>query len=193
MEQSSEPKKSQVTDYAEWAEFDREQAEAFLLRLDEAAEYWTFQTFDDDKARKDKRLARVINDTLEGAWPQLVTMSRQGCGIFVTVNETDGAGRKLGNMRRIRAVWHEDDHGVPREFPLSPDMTVVSSPGKFHRYWLVSDDMTTCEFRGVMDTLVRKYGGDPDAKGLSRVLRLPGFPNRKPAYGPVPHMVRMVD
>lgn len=167
-----------------------EMAWEFLERLDESAESWTFQTFDDYKQRKDPKLARVINGDFEKVWPQLYEMSLCGAGVFVTVNETDGNGRKLTNMRRIRAVWHEDDEGIPRQFPLSPDIVVSSSPGKFHRYWLVRDELTTCQFRTVMECLVRVYGSDRNAKDLARVLRLPGFYNRK--Y-PQPHLVRLMD
>jgi len=164
----------------------------FLALLDESAERWTFQTFDDDKKRKDPSLARVINGTLEDAAEELMALSRRGAGVFVTVNETDGQGRKIGNIRRIRSVWHEDDEGVPRTFPIAPSILVASSAGKVHRYFLVEDDMTTCQFRGVMTTLVEDYGSDPNAKDLARVMRLPGFPNQKPEYA-APFMVRMLD
>lgn len=162
----------------------------FLDRLDESAESWTFQTFDDFKHRKDPKLACVINGDFDRVWPQLYELSQCGAGVFVTVNETDGNGRKLNNMRRIRAVWHEDDEGVPRTFPLRPDMVVSSSPGKFHRYWLIEGQASTCQFRSVMECLVHVHGSDRNAKDLTRVLRLPGFYNRK--Y-PQPHLVRLMD
>lgn len=171
---------------------DLAQAAEFLALLDESAGAWTFQTFDDDKRRKDKRLAQIINAPLEDAAEELSALSRRGAGVFVTVNETDGKGRKVANIRRIRAVWHEDDEGVPRAFPLAPSIQVASSAGKFHRYWLVEDDLTTCQFRGVMNTLVEDYGSDPNAKDLARVMRLPGFPNQKTAYA-APFVVRLLD
>lgn len=171
---------------------DLAQTGEFLALLDELAETWTFQTFDDDKQRKDKRLAQVIHASLEDAAEELIALSRRGAGVFVTVNETDGKGRKIGNIRRIRAVWHEDDQGVPRDFPLVPSIQVASSAGKFHRYWLVADDMTTCQFRGVMNALVEDYGSDPNAKDLARVMRLPGFPNQKREYA-APFLVRLLD
>jgi len=169
---------------------DRAAAERFLLLLDESAEQWTFQTFDDNKARKDGTLARVINGSLEDCYWELVSLNEIGAGVFVTVNQTDGRGRKVENIRRIRAVWHEDDAGRSMRFPLTPDITVASSPGKFHRYWLV-DGLTTCQFRQVMETMIHTYGSDPNAKDLARVLRLPGFYHKKDPSRPF--LVRIVD
>jgi hypothetical protein len=33
----------------------------------------------------------------------------------------------------------EDDHGHGGPFPLDPSLVVESSPGHFHRYWIVAD------------------------------------------------------
>lgn len=162
---------------------DFEEAERFLTALDETAEAFTFQSFDDDKTRKDKRMAVILSGTFDTHREHLARFNGHGAGIFVTVNETDGRGRKLENIVRVRAVWHEDDQGQPREFPLPPHITVESSSGKYHRYWLV-DGLSLEQFRGVMETLVRAYGSDPNAKDPARVLRLPGFLHLKDAATP---------
>jgi len=72
---------------------------------------------------------------------------------------------------------------------------VETSPGRYHRYWLVAGDWPADEqgrrdFAGVMACMVANYGSDKGAKDISRVLRLPGFQHRKnPAE---PHIVRIV-
>jgi hypothetical protein len=168
---------------------DFSQAERFLAILDETAERFTFQTFDDDKQRKDKRLASVLTGSLEECWKRLVALNRQGAGVFVTVNETDGKGRKLENITRIRAVWHEEDYPCGKEFPIEPHMLIESSPGKHHRYWLVSG-LQKDEFAGVMERMIQDYRSDPNVKDIARVLRVPGFFHQKdPAK---PFMVRIV-
>ena len=53
-------------------------------------------------------------------WPDLVELNLQGAGIFVTVNATDGRGRKKENIARIRAVWQEDDVGNAPALPCEP-------------------------------------------------------------------------
>jgi hypothetical protein len=166
---------------------DQRQAVDHLLALDETAETFTFQTFDDNRRRKDKRLARILHGTLIDVWPELERLNRKGAGIFVTVNETDGTGRRLANIVRARAVFQEDD-GAGKPLPLEPHLLIESSPGKYHRYLLV-EDLALDEFDAVQRVLVEDYGSDPNAKDRARVLRLAGFYHRKGA----PHLVRIVE
>ena len=162
-------------------------AEHFLTQLDEAAEYWTFQTFDDDGRRKDPGLARIIHGAMEEHSETLSDLNQRGAGVFVTINETDFRGRKRGNIQRVRAVWQEDD-GAGTHLPLEPHIVVESSPGKYHRYIFV-DGLELDEHRSVQQVLVDRYGSDPCAKDVSRVLRLPGFYHRKGE----PHLARIVE
>ena len=175
---------------------DQRAAADFLTLLDAEADSFTFQTFDDDKGRKRKSLAKVINGQLLDVWPQLVKLHAQGAGVFVTVNETDGSGRKLSNIKHARAVWVEDDEGTGKPLPIDPHIVVQSSPGRFHRYLLVDDiDLDTA--RRIQQRLVQDYGSDKAAADPARVLRLPGFYNRKvdAAKGRTgePYMVRIVE
>ena len=121
---------------------------------------------------------------------------RPGAGIFVTVNETDLRGRASKNIKRVRAVWQEDDSGGPPMFPLDPSMVIKSSPGHYHRYWLIEGDWPADEqgrkdFAAVMECMVATYGSDEGCKDISRVLRLPGYQIGKTR--PKPHMVRIVE
>ncbi len=107
--------------------FDRKQTERHLQLLDSTATEFTFQLFDDNKARKSTGLARVISGTLDEVWDQLCSYSEQGAGVFVTVNETDGLGRKSENMTRVRAVFQEaDTPNVPIP-PIKPHIVIESS------------------------------------------------------------------
>jgi len=163
----------------------------FLRLIDPRAERFTFQTF------------KEPGDNNPHVWPNVIHAADlieieaehdKGAGIYLTVNETDGQGRKTENIVRVRAVWQEDDDGYDGAFPLAPSIVVESSPGHFHRYWLVSDDWPTddsgrADFAAVMGRMVETYGSDPNAKDTSRVLRLPGFLHRKSD----PFMVRIVE
>ena len=172
--------------------YNRAVALRFLTLLDEGAEAFTFQTFDDNKQRKDPdpALVRVIHAPLDDCWAALCKLSARGAGIFVTVNETNGKGRKTENITRIRAVFQECDRPGTPEPPLDPHVVVESSPGKFHRYFLVDGGQAFDLFRQVEERLVADYGSDPNAKDLARVLRLPGFPHQKnPAK---PWLVRVI-
>ena len=170
------------------------QSPRFLKLLDPSAGGFTFQTFDDDRARKNPALTRIVKSP-PPARDELVKLNRQGAGVFVTINETDGNGRKTENITRIRAVWQEDDDGFDGAFPLQPSIVVETSPGHFHRYWLTADDWSTDEhgcadFAAVMERMVESYGSDKNAKDIARVLRLPGFLHRK---SKTPHLVHIIE
>jgi hypothetical protein len=171
---------------------DSDQQRQFIRLLSPKVEGFTLQTFPDNKSVKGRGLTRVIQSPTDD---ELLQLHAHGAGIYATVNETDGKGRKSENIKRIRAVWQEDDDGFDGAFPLNPSMVVETSPGHFHRYWLVADDWPTDErgradFAAVMERMVESYGSDKNAKDISRVLRFPGFLHRK---SETPHLIRIVE
>lgn len=183
------------------------EAQKFLERIDSAAQSWTFQTFDDNKARRDASLkakghdplARVFHGTLEEHAAALERFNDQGAGVYVTINETDGRGRKAENITRVRAAWVDLD-GSPldpcRQWE-EPHVIVETSPGRWHAYWLV-DGLELDQFRNVQERLIAAFGADKSVHDLPRVMRLPGFYHRKGEPGlvreiksnafPAPHL-----
>jgi hypothetical protein len=174
---------------------DRSQFDHFFRMLDPNAKWFTFQTFTDREGKPNPDpLAKVFN--LSRFTRPLLALYEQGAGVWFTVNDTNGDGRKASAVKRIRAVWQEDDDGYEGEFPLQPSLIIETSPGHFHRYWLVdgdwpADEQGRADFAGVMACMVAHYGSDKGAKDISRVLRMPGFLHRK--NPDEPHMVRVVD
>src|SRR5262245_6028552 len=175
-------------------DIDIEQSAQFLKLIDPQAGSFTFQTFEDRKPPTNGRLARVV--LRSPAYPELQELHAQGAGIYLTINQTDGTGRKIENITRIRAIWMEDDNNGPRQrLPLPPSMVVETSPQHFHRYWLVegewpADEQGRTDFSGVMERMVADYGSDKNAKDISRVLRVPGFLHRKNGD---PYLVHIVE
>ncbi len=166
---------------------DLDQAARFLKLLDPTATKFTFQTFDDNKARKSPDLARISHGSLHDRAEQLTALNQQGAGVFVTVNATDFKGRRLANIVRVRAVWIEDDTGLSDPYGvIEPQIVNITSPDKYHLFFLV-DGLTPGQHRGIQNTLIRDYGSDANAKDLTRVLRLPGFYHQKGT----PHMVEL--
>ncbi len=168
---------------------DRDAAERFLAAIDPSAQSFTFQTFDDNKDRKDKDLASVLPGSLQSRWGKLTRSNDDGAGIFVTINETDGFGRETKNVERVRALFIDlDGAPLPTEFHAKPHIVVESSHGKWHVYWLVKncklDDFTPLQRR-----IAKFYNGDPAVQDLPRVLRVPGFLHRKGE----PFMTRLVE
>ena len=155
-----------------------DEATRFLETLDPNAFSFTFQTFDDVKTRKDKQLTFLVHNRLDQISDSLIKLNNLKAGIFVTVNETDGKGRKRENIRRVRAIWGEFDNGPPPSIPLDPSIIVETSPKKYHYYWLV-DGLSFEQHKLIMEQLIEGFGSDPNAKDISRVLRLPGFFHHK--------------
>ncbi|MEL0215755.1 MAG: hypothetical protein VW948_08340, partial [Burkholderiaceae bacterium] len=83
---------------------DLKEAQLFLDTLYPNGKF-TFQTFDDNQDRKDGRLARTFNGTLEEHAAALQDLQQKGAGVFVTINETDLNGRKEQNVIRVRAIF----------------------------------------------------------------------------------------
>src|SRR6516164_8491694 len=124
----------------------RDQAEDFLTALDPHAPGFTFQTFDDNRDRKDPALVRVRNGTLAEHWNELVELNNRGAGIYVTINRTNLTGRKTENIIGIRATFVDLDgsplepvqaEGVPRPFIINE-----TSPGRWHVYWRAPNNMS---------------------------------------------------
>jgi|GEM_PF-2548466 len=152
------------------------EAERFISLLCEGAPV-TFQTFAD---RGDNPAqARVFHGELEAHSSALEALNQTGAGIFVTVNETDGNGRKAENITNVRALFVDlDGAPLPDSWDLEPHIVVESSPLRYHAYWLV-DDCPLNKFTPLQKALARKFDGDPSVHDLSRVMRLPGFLHQK--------------
>jgi hypothetical protein len=171
--------------------YNLDEARRFLARLDPDATRFTFATFTDAKGKPSPDpLAAIQTGTLDEWAPWLERQNSFGAGVFVTVNETDGHGRRKENIVGIRALWQEADRGDEPQLPVEPHMVVESSPGRAHRYVLVRDAVLD-EFESVQQRLVDDYGSDPSAKDRSRVLRLPGFFHMKNPE--TPHPVRLME
>ena len=161
-------------------------ARAFLTILDPTG-IFTFQTFDDDKERKDMRLARVLHGTLDQHEAALTHLQQKGAGVFMMVNRGDGIvhpGEKTcrtgKNVIAVRALFSDLDGSPlgPVLAALQPDIVVESSPGRWHAYWL-TNDCPLADFRLCQQRIAMKFNSDPKVVDLPRVMRLPGFVHQK--------------
>lgn len=159
--------------------------DAFLRALAPDDAVHTFQTFHD---REKDTPGPIIHATIADALPRLDALQQQGHGVFWTVNRTRGegyfvgekwhAGRELEDITAVRCVWLDIDRPgadiAPILAALPPHAVVESSAGKRHIYWRVSD-LSLELFSVALDMLTARWQGDVGAKGINRVLRLPGF------------------
>ena len=153
----------------------------------------TFQVFD-DRPRKGASKADHFPGTLQDYSLRLEQLNLEGCGIFVTPNQTDLKGRLKANITAGRAAWtdidEEKDTAVKpftiEALALPPTMVVRSGHG-WHVYWIFPKPIPCDErrreeleamLRGIQIAL-KDYGADKKVCHSNAVLRLPGFYNMK--------------
>lgn len=137
----------------------------------------TFQTFIEDKSSNKKYLNKQFHGTLAEFRDKFTRWNSWDVGIFVTINQTDGKGRKAKNITKVRALFADLD-GSPLQpildADLEPHIVIESSQGKYHAYWLV-DNCPLDRFSMYQKAIAKKFDSDPQVNDLSRVMRLPGF------------------
>jgi hypothetical protein len=140
----------------------------------------SFQSFDDKKPAR-RWLGHVLNGRLDEHFERLCALSRQGAGVYVTINRTDLKGRKTENVVETRAVFVDLD-GAPianwKRLSLRPHIGVMSSPRRAHLYYRVTG-IGLDESPEIQKRLAALMEGDPAICDLPRVMRLPGFPHQK--------------
>ena len=168
---------------------DMQQAQAMLRMLAPDGGGFTFQTFDDNADRSKKALTKQYHGSLETHSANLSKLNSEGAGVFVTVNATDGLGRRKGNITAVRALFVDFDTADPERLdrlltePLPPNLIVESSNDKHHAYW-IADGITLDNFTRWQKLLIEYYKSTGDAPDeavhdLPRVMRLAGFDHRK--------------
>ena len=113
-----------------------------------------------------------------------------GSDIYLGMNplRQDASTRTKEDIASIRHVYLDLDHGGPEALQSlenssavpKPNYVLTSSPGRFQIVWKV-EGMSLDEAEGLLHAMTREFGGDPAATDATRVLRLPGFANKK--YG----------
>lgn len=111
-----------------------------------------------------------------------------GADVFIGMNPLkNGAnGRTKENIREIRHLYLDLDTGGQNaldairnslEVP-TPNFVLDTSPDKHQVVWRV-DGIRTEEAESMLRAMASQFGGDSAATDSTRVLRLPGFRNRK--------------
>ena len=118
----------------------------------------------------------------------LAAQSAAGADVYVGMNPiAKGAySRTKENIKDIRHAYLDLDKnghasleairnspGVP-----APNFVLDTSPGKHQVVWRVTG-FNQEEAEALLRNLSNQFDGDPSATDSTRVLRLPGFPNRK--------------
>ncbi len=98
----------------------------------------------------------------------------------------DASTRTKDDIETIRHLYIDLDHDgcaaleaiKKSDFVPQPNYVLNTSPDKFQVVWKV-EGITPEEAEALQRGMVREFGGDPAATDSTRVLRLPGFSNKK--------------
>lgn len=149
---------------------DISEAQHFLKLLDEEGDHFVFETIREPKPKEGKVEIRRYTGTLDEHKDALIKANLKGNGVFITINATDGKGRKSENVNRVRSFFVDLD-GSPLEpvmkGALDPHIIIESSPGRYHAYWLV-EDVSLDQFEGVQKLPAKQFGGDPSVMVTSQ-------------------------
>jgi hypothetical protein len=111
-----------------------------------------------------------------------------GSDIYIGMNplKKDASTRTKDDIESINHVYIDLDHGGPEALEAVENSSIVpkpnyvlnSSPEKHQIVWKV-EDMSLEEAEDLLHAMAREFGGDPAATDATRVLRVPGFANKK--------------
>jgi RepB DNA-primase from phage plasmid len=114
--------------------------------------------------------------------------NQSGADIFIGMNPVrDGSrNRTKEQIREIRHTYLDLDEEAGASLQAirtsgdvpPPNFVLDTSPGKHQVVWRV-EGLDTNKAETLLRALASQYGGDPAATDISRLLRLPGFTNRK--------------
>jgi hypothetical protein len=132
----------------------------------------------------------------------LLEQNRAGADIFVGMNPVkDGAySRTKQSLKEIRHVYLDIDRDGDQAIEIirasldipTPNFVLNTSPGKYQVVWRIQGvDVQQAE--ALLHSMANHFGGDLAATDATRVLRLPGFANRKLAAEFVVQVVQATD
>jgi hypothetical protein len=132
----------------------------------------------------------------------LLEQNRAGADLFIGMNPIrDGAfNRTKQSLKEIRHVYldidRDGDHAIEvirasLDIP-TPNFVLNTSPGKYQVVWRMAG-ANLQEAESLLHNMANHFGGDLAATDASRVLRLPGFANRKLAVEFVVQVLQATD
>ena len=117
---------------------------------------------------------------LPESW-QIKLEDLNNAGMCISMNPCEGNGksRKAEDMIKCRAIVLDLD-GSPLAPVMkdNPSMVVMTSPGRFHCYWM-TEDVPLAGFSQLQKAVAKKFNGDPQCFDRSKAFRMPGFLHRK--------------
>ena len=142
-----------------------------------------------DRGEITQRIATAGNVTSDSfqQWLRFKN-EKQSADIYVGMNplKPEARARTKEDVHSIRHLYLDLDHDAERSLAAvvqsnlvpQPNAVIATSPGKFQLVWRV-EGFPQEQAEAILRAMARKFGGDPATTDSTRVLRLPGFVNRK--------------
>ncbi len=163
-----------------------------LIGDDHETAVMDFRVFADSKSAKARMSKRFRNGErlprmkyrgkLPDLMPTLQKRNEEGCGIFYSLNETDGRGVKSANITAVRVIPLDLDETAPPDlWDIEAHMVMESSPGRHQALFMIEPSRDFELAQNVTKRMAVKFGGDPTVSDRARVFRMPGFGHMKAA------------
>jgi hypothetical protein len=150
------------------------------------------------------RLAVLVRNHLSGEIQQRITSAgrveepsfqdwlqfknREGFDVYIGMNPLKPASRTRtkDDVLSIKHLYLDLDYQGTKSLATiqqsnlvpPPNYVLSTSPDKFQVIWRV-EEITQQQAESLLRAMARKFGGDPAATDTTRVLRIPGFANKK--------------
>ncbi|MGL6040061.1 MAG: hypothetical protein ACRC01_02540, partial [Deefgea sp.] len=152
----------------------------------------TFQVFFDPKKPKMKRpdLAATWTDTLDASVDRIEKAQKAHCGVHMTVNATDGEGRKASNITQLRAFFVDFDGKTEPNWVIPPHIVQKRDETHGHAFWLIdAAGLSNKNWTAIQKRLAFFYETDANMADLARTIRLPGTWHFKDPSDPQMYMI----
>jgi hypothetical protein len=139
-----------------------------------------------ETAQRITTAARVVEESFQ-YWMHFRN-EKQSADVYIGMNplKPEARSRKKEDIQSIRHLYLDLDQEASQSLAAieqsglipSPNVVIATSPRKLQVVWR-ADGFVQDQGEAMLRALARKFGADPAATDVTRVLRLPGFVNRK--------------
>ncbi len=151
--------------------------EQFLHFIDPKETVFTF-CFLDAQSKEPVKGYGTVTTSLEELPVYLSSLDT--ATLHVTLNRTNGKGRKTKDIESARVLCVDLDRSVSLEevkaikHDFLPSCIVESSPARYHLYWRLSPTVSLQQWAKYQLALACYFKGDQNLASLSKTIRVPG-------------------
>lgn len=121
---------------------------------------------------------------------ELTKYQNKGFGVFVTINPTDGQGRKIENITSYDWAFADiDGKAIPNDFPLLPAFTTRRDATHGHIYWPIEECLTVSHYGALQKRIALYLDSDEQVTDVARVARVPGLWHLKNPQSPAQYYI----